>query len=106
MLSKQQINKIITNYCKEHHIRKGKHKLHPLYIHLNGFSHSIGFTSHKVKKGERATTYTSVGYSGYMSSGENNVWGYDNEHQRYLAHTILSTIPHYRYQNNAQEILF
>lgn len=102
MLSKQQINKIITNYCKEHNIRKGKHKLYPLYIHLNGFSHSIGFTSRKVKKGERATTYTSVGYSAYTQ----DTFGYENEHQRYLAYTILSLIPHYRYQNNAQEILF
>lgn len=102
MLNKTQINKIITNYCKEKHIKKSQYNLHPLYIHLGGFSHTIGFTDRKIKKGERATTYTSVGYSAYT----HDTFNYENEHQRHLATLILSAIPHYCYQNNAQEILF
>lgn len=105
-MNKTMINKVINNYCKEHNITKTQYNLHPLYVHLDGFSHSIGFTHHKTPKGTRATTYTSVGYSGYMSSYERNVWGYENEHQKALAITILSLIPHYCYQNNAKEILF
>lgn len=95
---KQQINKIITNYCKEHNIKKSQYKLQPLYIHLNGFSHSIGFGN--------ANNYNTVGYSNYMSSSEKNCWGYINEHQRNIATLIFANIPHYMYQNNAKEILF
>ena len=101
MITKQQVHKFITNYCKEQHIRKGKHELYPLYIHLNGFSHSIGFTNRKLHKGERATDYTSVHYSAYTQK----TWGAFNEHQQYIAYQLLSKIPHYCYQNNAQEIL-
>lgn len=101
MLTKTQINRIITNYCKEHHIRKSTHHLYPVYIHLNGFSHSIGFTSAKPLRGQLAINYNTVGWSAYT----HNAWGYINEHQRKIALTILSNIPHYCYQNNAKEIL-
>jgi hypothetical protein len=106
MISKEQVKKYIDNYCKKHQITITEYDLCPLYIHLNGFSHSMGFTKHAVKKGERATDYTSVGYSGYMSSSERNIWGYTNEHQRNIAYELLSMIPHYCYQHNPKEILF
>ena len=102
-LTKTQVNNYITNYCKEHNITKTQYNLHPLYIHLNGFSHSMGFTKHAVKKGERATDYISVGYSAYTGG---NSWGATNIHQQNIAITLLKTQPHYCYQNNAKEILF
>lgn len=102
----ENIEKIIDAYCNIKNISKEKFELYPLYIHLDGFSHSIGFINHKAKAGIRESDYTSVGYSGNMSEYEENVWGYQNEHQKALAKTILSQYPHYLYQNNAQEILF
>lgn len=101
-MTKTQINKLITNYCKANKISKKKYQLYPLYIHLNGFSHSIGFIDHKANKNTTEHNYTSVGYSGYTK----DTWGYKNDHQRRLATTILSNIPHYSYQRCAQEILF
>ena len=101
MITKTQVNKYITNYCKQHNITRKQYGLYPLYIHLNGFSHSIGFTSRKLKPHERATDYISVGYSAYTS----NSWGARNIHQQNIAIALLSTQPHYCHQNNAKEIL-
>ena len=101
-LTKTQVNNYITNYCKEHNITKTQYNLHPLYIHLDGFSHSMGFTKHKTPKNTIATNYNSVGYTAYG----NTLWGNINEHQQNIAQHILSKIPHYCYQNNAKEILF
>ena len=101
MLTKTQVNKFITNYCKQHNIKRKQYALYPLYIHLNGFSHSIGFTKRKIKPNERATTYISVGYSAYTS----NSWGAKNIHQQNIALALLTKEPHYLYQNNAKEIL-
>lgn len=102
MSSKTQVNKFITNYCKEHKISKKEYSLFPLYIHLNGFSHSIGFIDEKPKKDTRYCYYDSVSYSGYTC----NCWGATNEHQKNIAFEILASIPHYPYKNNAKEILF
>ena len=102
MITKTQVNKFITNYCKQHNITRKQYSLYPLYIHLNGFSHSIGFTSRKIKPNERATDYNSVGYSSYTGG---NTWGAQNIHQENIALAILQTQPHYCYQNNAKEIL-
>lgn len=101
-MTKQQINDYITNYCKTHNITKQKYSLFPLYIHLNGFSHSIGFINHKPRKNTHYTNYTSVGFSAYT----HDAWGYDNEYQKEIAYNILSGAPHYMYQNHPQEILF
>ena len=101
-MNKTQINKLINNYCKANKISKKKYQLYPLYLHLNGFSHSIGFIDHKAKKNETEYNYTSVGYTAYTKE----CWGYANDHQRRLATAILSNIPHYTYQRQAQEILF
>jgi hypothetical protein len=103
MIIKTKVLKQIDNYCKEHNIKKADYNLNPLYIHLNGFSHSIGFTKHKTKKGTIATNYTSVGYSAYTGG---NTWGAQNVHQQNIALMILRVEPHYLYQNNAKEILF
>lgn len=102
-LTKTQVNKFITQYCKENNIKRKDYALYPLYIHLNGFSHSIGFTSRKLKPHERATDYISVGYSAYTGG---NSWGATNIHQQNIAITLLKTQPHHCYQNNAKEILF
>ena len=102
MLTKTQVNKIITNYCKEHNITRKDYALYPCYIHLNGFSHSIGFTTRKLKPHEITTNYISVGYSAYTGG---NIWGARNVHQQNIALAILRTQPHYIYQNNAKEIL-
>lgn len=104
-MTKQEINQTINNYCKEQNISKKKFRLYPLYIHLDGFSHSIGFIDHKAVKGQREYNYISVGFSNYMSECEGKVWGYENEHQKNIAEMILKNAPHYFYQNNAKEIL-
>lgn len=102
MLTNTQIEDFITIYCKLHHITREKYNLYPVFLHLDGFSHSIGFTDHKVKKDEQVANYNSVGYSAYT----NEVWGNLNEHQEKIACSILSQYPHYVYQHNPQEILF
>ena len=101
-MNKKEIYDYITKYAKEHNISKRKYSLFPLYIHLDGFSHSIGFTNHAPKKDTLTTNYNSVGYSNYMS----NCWGYINSYQEEIATAILSKIPHLIYQNNAKEIIF
>ena len=103
---KTRIQKLINDYCKENNISKRKYKLYPLYIHLDGFSHSIGFIDHKAKANVREYDYTSVGYSNYMSECEGKVWGFENEYQKEIAELIFKNIRHLFYQNNAQEILF
>lgn len=102
MITKTQVNKIIIEYCKENNISKKEYSLFPLYIHLDGFSHSIGFINERPKKDTRYCDYISVAYSGYTC----NSWGAENDHQRTLAIKILATIPHYCYKHNAKEILF
>lgn len=101
-MTKQEIKHIITTYTKEHKISKQKYQLYPLYIHLDGFTHSIGFISHAPKKNTHYTNYNSVSYSAYT----HDAYGYVNDYQREIATIILSKIPHYMYQNNAKEILF
>lgn len=101
MLNKTRINKFINTYAKEHHISKSKYALFPVYVHLNGFAHSIGFTSHKPHT--YTTEYTTTAYSSYNS--QTPCWGYINEHQRNIAIALLSNIPHIAYQNNAKEII-
>lgn len=101
-MTKQEIKNIINTYVKEHNISKKKYSLFPVYIHLNGFSHSIGFTNHATRKDVICRDYNTVAYSGY--TGE--TWGYLNEYQKQLAERLLSKIPHYCYQNNAKEIIF
>ena len=103
MITKTKVNNYISNYCKKHDITRKKYALYPVYIHLNGFSHSIGFTSRKPRKNERVENYNSVGYSAYTGG---DTWGELNEHQRNIALIILGVEPHYCYQNNAKEILF
>lgn len=100
-MTKKFINETINNYCKENNISKRKFTLYPLYIHLDGFSHSIGFIDHKARAGIRESDYTSVGYSNYTG----NCWGYENEHQKDIAELLFKETPHYIYQNNAKEIL-
>lgn len=103
-MTKKQIYDTITKYCKEHNISKKQYKLFPLYVHFDGFSHSIGFINHKAKHPEY--NYNSVGYSNYMSICEKKVWGYVNEHQKAIAELLFTNVPHYCYQHNAKEILF
>ena len=93
-MTKKEIKDFINNYAKTHNISKKKYSLFPLYIHLDGFSHSIGFTNHAPKKDILTTNYNSVGYSNYMS----DCWGYINTYQEEIATAILSKIPHYCYQ--------
>lgn len=102
---KNYVNKYIKDYCKGKNISQKQYSLYPLYMHLNGFSHTIGFTNKKAN-GEYISDYNSVGYSGYMSECEQNIWGYENEYQKELAKDILSKFGHSQYQNNAKEILF
>lgn len=101
-MNKKEIKDFINNYAKTHNISKKKYSLFPLYLHLDGFSHSIGFTNHAPKKDTLTANYNSVGYSNYMS----DCWGYINNYQKEIATAILSKIPHHYYQNNAKEILF
>ena len=105
-MTKKEIYDYITKYAKEHNISKRKYSLFPLYIHLDGFSHSIGFINHKAKANVREYDYTSVGYSNYMSECEGKVWGFENDYQKEIAEHIFKNIGHLFYQNNAQEILF
>lgn len=105
-MEKMEIEKLINNYCKQENISKKEYKLFPLYIHLNGFSHSMGFINHKANKNVREYNYTSVGYSHYMSDCEGKCWGYENEHQKKIAELIFNNLSHLYYQNNAKEILF
>ena len=105
-MNKKEIEKVINTYCKSKGISKAKYKLYPLYIHLNGFSHSMGFIGHKAQNGVIEHNYNSVSYSGNMSEWEGNIWGYENDYQKELAKMILSKFAHYQYQNNAKEILF
>lgn len=105
-MTKKEIKDFINNYAKTHNISKKTYSLFPLYLHLDGFSHSIGFTNHAPKKDTLTTNYNSVGYSNYMSEYEEKCWGYINDYQKEIATAILSKIPHLIYQNNAEEILF
>lgn len=99
-MTKKEIKDFINNYAKTHNISKKKYSLFPLYLHLDGFSHSIGFTNHAPKKD--IPNYNSVGYSAYT----NDAWGYMNEHQENIAKLILSHIGHEYYKHAPQEILF
>lgn len=105
-MTKKEIKDFINNYAKTHHISKKTYSLFPLYLHLDGFSHSIGFTNHAPKKDVIEHNYNSVGYSNNMSEYEERCWGYINNYQEEIATAILSKIPHSIYQNNAKEILF
>ena len=78
-MTKTQVNKIINEYCEQNNVSKKEYSLYPLYIHLNGFSHSIGFINHKANKNIMEYNYNSVGYSHFKN---NDCWCYKNDHQR------------------------
>lgn len=82
-MTKKQIREV----CKAHNIKN------VLFVHLNGFEHSIGFGTPE--------NYHSVSYSNYT----NETYGYINENEKIVAETLFKNVPHYCYKCNAKEIL-